>query len=47
LIEKNFIPPLSIWQFYPEEKFKQSLLFAVTEIFSRDELNKIADLLSR
>jgi glycine dehydrogenase subunit 1 len=47
LIEKNFIPPLSIWQFYTEEKFKQSLLFAVTEIFSRDELNKIADLLSR
>ncbi|MDD3656711.1 MAG: aminomethyl-transferring glycine dehydrogenase subunit GcvPA [Atribacterota bacterium] len=47
LIEKNFIPPLSIWQFYPEEKFKQSLLFAVTEIFSRDELNKITDLLSR
>lgn len=47
LIENNFIPPLSIWQFYPEDKFKQSLLFAVTEIFSRDELNKISNLLSQ
>ena len=47
LIENNFIPPLSVWQFYPEEKFRQSLLFAVTEIFSRDELNKISNLLSQ
>ena len=47
LIENNFIPPLSIGQYYPEERFEQTLLFAVTEIFSRDELNKISNLLSQ
>ncbi len=47
LIENNYIPPLSISQFYPEEEFKQSLLFAITEIFSRDDLNNISNILSR
>jgi glycine dehydrogenase subunit 1 len=47
LLENNFLPPLSVLQVFPDEKFEQSLLFAVTEIFSRDELNQIADLLSR
>lgn len=48
LIDHNFLPPLSIAQFYPEEnKFKHSLLFAVTEIFSRAELNHIASILSQ
>ncbi len=47
LIENNFLPPLLVTQFYPEEQFKQSLLFAVTEIFSRAELNYITDLLSQ
>ena len=47
LIENNFIPPLSIGQYYPDGRFEQTLLFAVTEIFSRDELNKISSLLSQ
>ncbi len=45
--ENNFIPPLLVQSFYPDKKFNQALLFAVTEIFSRDELNHIADLLSK
>ncbi|HNR65185.1 MAG TPA: aminomethyl-transferring glycine dehydrogenase subunit GcvPA [Atribacterota bacterium] len=47
LVDNNFIPPLSIVQFYSEEELKQCLLFAVTEIFSREELNYISNLLSR
>lgn len=47
LIENNYIPPLPIANFYPEEEFKQCLLFTITEIFSRDDLNNIASILSQ
>jgi len=47
ILTKNyFIPPLNIQQFYPNNHLDQALLFAVTEIFNRNELNHIADLLS-
>lgn len=47
LLENNFIPPFTVSSFYPEKSLNQVLLFAVTEIFNRDELNRIADLLSQ
>lgn len=47
LMENYFIPPLSVQQFYPDNHLDQALLFAVTEIFNRNELNHIADLLSQ
>ena len=46
LIENGFIPPLEISRFYRDKIYKNVLLFAVTEIFSREDLDKIADLLS-
>lgn len=46
LLENNYIPPLKICQFYKEESLKNVLLFAVTEILSRDDLNKVANILS-
>ncbi|HBY56562.1 MAG TPA: aminomethyl-transferring glycine dehydrogenase subunit GcvPA [Candidatus Atribacteria bacterium] len=45
LLENNYIPPLKICQFYKEESLKNVLLFAVTEILSRDDLNKVANIL--
>lgn len=47
LLENNLIPPLEVGQFTLKEDFKKSLLFAVTEIFSREELDKITAILSR
>ena len=47
LLENHFIPPLCIQQYYPDKNLDQALLFAVTEIFNRDELNHITDLLSQ
>lgn len=47
LIDNNFIPPLSIDKYYLDKTFKNAFLFAVTEIFSRDELDSICSLLSR
>ncbi len=45
-LEKHgFIPPLDLSKFYPE--LEDYLLFAVTEIFNKEELDLIADLLSR
>ena len=46
LLENNFIPPLKICEFYKEENLKNVLLFAVTEVLSRDNLNKVAKILS-
>ncbi|MDP8248368.1 MAG: aminomethyl-transferring glycine dehydrogenase subunit GcvPA [Candidatus Tritonobacter lacicola] len=46
LIENGFIPPLEISRFYRDKIYENVLLFAVTEIFSREDLDKIADLLS-
>jgi len=46
LLENNFIPPLKIDEFYKEGNFKNALLFAVTEVLSRDNLNKVAKILS-
>ncbi len=47
LLENYFIPPLVIQQFFSDKNLNQTLLFAVTEIFNRDELNHITDLLSQ
>jgi len=46
LLENNFIPPLEISKFYEEEKFKDVLLFNVTEELSREDLNRVAKILS-
>ncbi len=44
LTENGFIPPLSLQDFYPDKNLQDTFLFAVTEIFSRDELNSIYSL---
>ena len=46
LLENNFIPPLKICELYKEENLKNVLLFAVTEILNRDDLNKVANILT-
>src|SRR6056297_1290620 len=47
LMENNFNPPLTVSSLYPDNNLKQTLLFAVTEIFSRDEMNLITSLFSQ
>jgi len=46
LLENNFIPPLKICEFYQEENLNNVLLFAVTEVLSRDNLKLVAKVLS-
>ena len=46
LLENNFVPPLKICEFYQEENLNNVLLFAVTEVLSRDNLNLVAKILS-
>ena len=46
LLENNFIPPLKVCVFYQADNLKNVLLFAVTEVLSRNELNKAAKILS-
>ncbi|MCJ7814047.1 MAG: aminomethyl-transferring glycine dehydrogenase subunit GcvPA [Candidatus Atribacteria bacterium] len=46
LLENNFIPPLKIREFYQADNLKNVLLFAVTEVLNRDELNRVAKILS-
>ncbi len=46
LLKNNFIPPLKICRFYQEESLNNVLLFAVTEVLSRDNLNLVAKILS-
>jgi len=46
LLENNFIPPLTICEFYQAENLNNVLLFAVTEVLSRDNLNLVAKILS-
>jgi len=47
LLENNFVPPLKICEFYQEENLNNVLLFAVTEVLSRDNLNLVAKILSK
>ncbi|MDH5781348.1 MAG: aminomethyl-transferring glycine dehydrogenase subunit GcvPA [Dehalococcoidia bacterium] len=46
LLKNNFIPPLEISRFYEEEGLKDVLLFAVTEVLSRGDLNRVAEILA-
>ena len=46
LLQNNFIPPLEISKFYRGEEFKDVLLFAITEILNKNDLNKVAEILS-
>jgi glycine dehydrogenase subunit 1 len=46
LLKNNFIPPLKIYEFYQEKRLKNVLLFAVTEVLSRDNLNKVVKILT-
>jgi len=46
LLENNFIPPLEVSKFYKEERFKDVLLFAVTEVLCREDLNRVVEILS-
>lgn len=43
LLENGFLPPLDLSHFFPE--LQDNLLFAVTELFSKDDLNKVIDLI--
>ncbi len=43
LISHHFVPPLSIEEFYPFHK--NELLFAVTEVLSKEELENIAEVM--
>ncbi len=45
LMKKGFVPPLDLSKFYPE--LEGYLLFAVTEIFTKKDLDFIAGLFSR
>ena len=47
LLENKFIPPLRIQPFYPEQELENTLLFAVTEVFTKDELDHIVSILSK
>jgi glycine dehydrogenase subunit 1 len=46
LLNHQFIPPLDIAKFYPDEDLKNVLLFAVTEIWNRNSLNEVVRILS-
>ncbi len=46
LLKNNFIPPLAISQFYKGPLWENVLLFAVTEQLSRQDLDRVADILS-
>jgi glycine dehydrogenase subunit 1 len=46
LLENNFIPPLTVGQFFEGPQWENVLLFAVTELLSRDDLNRAAEILS-
>jgi len=46
LLENKFIPPLEVSRFYEGSQWENSLLFAVTEVLSRGDLNRAADILS-
>ncbi|MDD2353656.1 MAG: aminomethyl-transferring glycine dehydrogenase subunit GcvPA [Candidatus Caldatribacteriota bacterium] len=47
LIDNNFVPPLLVQKFYPDTSLQNTLLFAITEIFNRNELDSICNLLSQ
>ena len=46
LLEGGFIPPLSAGVFLGDEQLENTALFAVTEIFSREELDRVVRLVS-
>ncbi|MEA1940012.1 MAG: aminomethyl-transferring glycine dehydrogenase subunit GcvPA [Candidatus Caldatribacteriota bacterium] len=46
LLKNDFIPPLEIHEFYQTDNLKNVLLFAVTEVLNRDDLDKAAKILS-
>ena len=46
LLENNFIPPLEVSKFYKEEGLKDVLLFAVTEVLCREDLNRVVEILA-
>lgn len=47
LLASGFVPPLEMAKFYKEEHFEDVLLFAVTEVLSRRDLDGVARLLSQ
>jgi glycine dehydrogenase subunit 1 len=46
LLDAGFIPPLALADFYPQEAFQNTWLFAVTEIFDRKSLDRVVQTLS-
>jgi len=46
LLENNFIPPLEVSKFYKEGGLKDVLLFAVTEVLCREDLNRVVEILA-
>jgi glycine dehydrogenase subunit 1 len=47
LLASGFVPPLEMAKFYKEGHFEDVLLFAVTEVLSRRDLDGVARLLSQ
>ena len=46
LLENGYIPPLSAGVFLGDERLKNTALFAVTEVFTRRDLDRVVSLLS-
>ncbi|MDP8214242.1 MAG: aminomethyl-transferring glycine dehydrogenase subunit GcvPA [Candidatus Euphemobacter frigidus] len=46
LLEAGFLPPLALGAFIGDESLENTALFCVTEIFSREKLNRVTQLLS-
>ena len=46
LLDHQVVPPLPLASFYPGKELEQVLLFAVTEIFTRENLDEIVRILS-
>lgn len=47
LLADGFLPPLEVAKFCQEERLKDVLLFAVTELLSRSDLDRVVELLSQ
>jgi glycine dehydrogenase subunit 1 len=46
LLENNFVPPLNVYQYYEESCWQNALLFAVTEVLTREDLDRVVGILS-
>jgi len=47
LLDEGFVPPLNVGEFLNDDSYKSAMLFAVTELLSRSDLDRVARVLSR